>query len=201
MCSRSALASRFLPMRGSHDSRLVACSLAWSVPQCVDQAKQNRHARAYMDDQQASRVASLPPSKSPIATLRAARSRPSLAGEGESALPLLLLDDRGRRSRRGYGVRMTVHELPSSVFAAEDARHAERDLVDVVASSDLGLEALDLQDVRQVVGHALREVLEVDRSPVSIVAGRSLPRLLDLGPAAGRRPERIGQRRVVAVAV
>src|SRR3954453_20294199 len=53
-----------------------------------------------------------------------------------------------------------MHDLPIAVFAPQDARDPQGDGARFGATTDLGAEALDLDDVSQVRGRVLDDVLD-----------------------------------------
>jgi hypothetical protein len=67
----------------------------------------------------------------------------------------LLLKDGFRRLRRGDRVRVAMHELPGAVLGAEDARDAETNCGEVVATTDLGPEALYFHDAGEIIRDGL----------------------------------------------
>ena len=105
----------------------------------------------------------------------------------------LCLQHRTRRPRTRYRIRVTMHELPVAVFAAKHARDPQGDRCDVFAPTYLRLEPLDFEDVSEVTGDALREVLELDRLAIPVVGCGSPAGLLDLIPTASGQPEGVRQ--------
>jgi hypothetical protein len=45
-----------------------------------------------------------------------------------------------------------MHDLPLAVFSPENAGHPQRDRAGFLAAANLGIEALDLEDVSEVAG-------------------------------------------------
>jgi hypothetical protein len=93
-----------------------------------------------------------------------------------------------------------MHELPGAVFRTKDARDAQGNGSDLLAPANLRLEPLDFQDVRELRGYALREVLELDGSAVAVVRCGSPSGLLDLTPTTGGRTKGVRDGRVFALA-
>src|SRR5205823_143636 len=84
-----------------------------------------------------------------------------------------------------------MHELPAAVLQAKDARDAQRDGSELVASRKLRLKALDLEGVTALCGQASCEALERDGFAIAVV-GRGPPsRRLDLTSSAGRWAVRV----------
>src|SRR5215213_8959337 len=83
----------------------------------------------------------------------------------------LLLDHRFRWLRGGYGVRMSVHDLPSAIFGPEDARDAQSYGANILTPANLGLVALHLHDAGKLGGNELRHVLEAYDLAIPVTRG------------------------------
>src|SRR5687768_130026 len=93
---------------------------------------------------------------------------------------------------------MPMDDLPLTVFEAEDGRDAERDGSDLVCRAEPGTRRLDLEHVRQVFAHELRDRFKAARLAVADLRCSTVDRRVDLLPAANRWPNGVRQRHVVA---
>lgn len=120
------------------------------------------------------------------------RVRPALSFEvyDRSSAGRLALNDRLPGAAGCDRVGVAMHELPGAVFGTKDARDAQRDRSDLVASGDLGLEPFDLEDVAEFGSYAFREVLELDGPAIAVVCCRSSSGMFNLGPTAGQAARR-----------
>ena len=89
----------------------------------------------------------------------------------------LLLDHRFGWLRGAYGVRMSVHDLPSAIFGPEDARDAQSHRGNILTPANLGPVALHLHDAGKIGGNELRHVLEAYYLAIPVVGcGSASPR-------------------------
>src|SRR5918999_366062 len=102
------------------------------------------------------------------------------------------------RPRSGYGIGMSMGNLPRIVFTSEYGRHAKRNWPDLSCVARLQPGPLNLDDVRHIPGRILRDSLPSDRLALSNQGSGSLQGVLNLIPATGRRPQRVGEGNVVA---
>src|SRR5215212_10515982 len=110
----------------------------------------------------------------------------------------LLLDHRFGWLRSGYGVRMSVHDLPSAIFGPEDARDAQSHGANILTAANLGPVALHLHDAGKLGGNVLRHVLEAYNLAIPVVgAARSKVRAASSHPRTGGEIARsLGQDRL-----
>jgi SAM-dependent methyltransferase len=113
----------------------------------------------------------------------------------------LLLEDGFRRLRRGDRVRVAMHELPGAVLGAEDAGDAETNCGEVVATTDLGPEALYFHDAGEIIRDVPCDALEADDLTVSVARSRSRSCLSDVLPTASERAERVAKRCILPMGV
>lgn len=111
----------------------------------------------------------------------------------------LLLNDRLGRSHPSDRIRVPVDDLPPVGLSSEHARASERDRHDLIASAHLRLEALELMDVRNFGCDVLGNLVEAERSSVSVVLRCPSHCVAHLRPPSLGRSERICERHVVAL--
>ena len=70
--------------------------------------------------------------------------------------------------RGGYGVRMSVHDLPSAIFGPEDARDTQSHGANILTPANLGPVALHLHDAGKLGGNELRRI-PIPRTPLNSV--------------------------------
>ncbi len=102
------------------------------------------------------------------------------------------------RPRSGYGIGMSMDNLPRIVFTSEYGRHAKRNWRDLIGIARLQPGPLDLDDVRHIPGRILRDSLGCDRLALSNQGSCTLQGVLNLIPATDRRPQRVGEGYIVA---
>jgi len=84
---------------------------------------------------------------------------------------------------------MTMHDLPGTVFRPKDACRPQSDWGDLLASANLDLEPLYLDDVRKVGSHILRYVLKASELAISVIRCGTFHGLSNLLPSTGDRAE------------
>src|SRR5215213_8872664 len=113
----------------------------------------------------------------------------------------LLLDHRFRWLRGGYGVRMSVHDLPSAIFGPEDARDAQSHGGNILTPANLGPVALHFHDIGKLGGNVLCQVLEAYDLAVPVVGCGTLHGPRGLIPSAHGRAEGVGEAYVLSMGV
>lgn len=84
---------------------------------------------------------------------------------------------------------MTMYDLPGTAFRPKDACRPESDWRDLLASANLDLEPLYLDDVRKVGSHILRYVLKASDFTISIIRCGTFHGLSSLLPSMRDRAE------------
>ena len=95
----------------------------------------------------------------------AERGGPEQDPDRDAAGQRLSLDHGLGGPNRRDGIRMTMDQLPDSVFTPNDARHPERHGRKIVSSTDLRSESLDLHDACKIGGDEPRHVVEARDFP------------------------------------
>src|SRR5215208_1823825 len=108
----------------------------------------------------------------------------------------LLLNHRLGWPRGGYGVCVSMHDLPGSLFESEDACDAQCHGGNILPSANPGPVALHLHDVAKLRGYVLRYILEAYDLATPVTRGGTLQSLSSLIPSAHGRTERIGKAHV-----
>src|ERR671912_647274 len=103
--------------------------------------------------------------------------------------------------RGGYGVRMSVHDLPSAIFGPEDARDAQSHGGNILTPANLGPVALHLHAAGKLGGNELRHVLEAYDLAIPVVGCGPLHGPSGLIPSAHGRAERVGKTYVSSMGV
>ena len=87
--------------------------------------------------------------------------------------------------RGGYGVRMSVHDLPSAIFGPEDTRDAQTHGGNILTAANLGPVALHLHDVGKLGGNVLRHDIEAYDLAIPVVGCGTLHVAMAIGRAIG----------------
>jgi hypothetical protein len=86
-----------------------------------------------------------------------------------------------------------MQELPRTSFKPKNARHAQSNWSDIIPSANLGLVPLDLDNVRKVGRHMLRDFLETRDFTVSVPGGGTLGGFHNRLPSTCDRTKRVSE--------
>jgi hypothetical protein len=90
-----------------------------------------------------------------------------------------------------------MDDLPGVVFGSEDARNPKGNWSELLPSADLGLEALDLHEVRKLRSFILGYLLEARELTVSVIGCGPLQSLLNRGPSTRDRAKGVSESHIL----
>jgi hypothetical protein len=94
-----------------------------------------------------------------------------------------------------------MHNLPNTVFTPKDARNAQGNRSELLASANLGLVPLYLYDVGKLRSYVLRYVLKANDLAIFVVRGGTLNGRSSLLPSTHGRAKGISEAYVFAMRV
>src|SRR5215203_2216272 len=99
----------------------------------------------------------------------------------------LLLDHRLGRLRSGYGVCMSVHDLPGALFGSKDYRDSQSERRYIFTSADLSLHPLYLHHVGKLGSYKFLDNLDANEIAISDLRCGTVPNLSNFIPSTHGR--------------
>ena len=90
-----------------------------------------------------------------------------------------------------------MDDLPGVVFGSEDARNPKGNWSELLPSADLGLEPLDLHEVRKLRSFVLGYLLEARELAVTVIGCGPLQSLLNRGPSTRHRAKWVSESHIL----